>query len=194
MKKILSKAESERKNRRNQIVIGIILIGLMTLSTAGYAITSNSDNKDSKPVEYNGVTFTRSSDYWSFNSNGYDFLTKYNPEETKDIQISNKILLEDYKNKPLYFATLSGVPDIEIARNLNERIALRIQSACISENNCTQDLPLKDCSLDNIIVIKEPLTNQSEMIYQDEKCIFIRANELNQTKYADAFLFNLLGI
>ena len=59
--------------------------------------------------------------------------------------------------------------------------------------DCDKDLPIKNCSEDNVIVIKEP-EKENENIHQEEKCVYITASFENQTKYADAFLFKILGI
>jgi hypothetical protein len=193
MKKILTREQEAKKTRRNQLVIGIILVGLMLLSTAGYAIGNDrSDTNTASQIDYKGVTFVRNGDYWNFNFKDQNFITQYNPEEVKDINVFVQSSLNDYFSKPLYFVTESGQLEMELAVNLKNSV-LRIQSACISEKNCENNLPVKNCSLDNVIIVKEAL-NQTESIYQDRKCIFITAEYTNLTKYEDAFLFKILEI
>jgi hypothetical protein len=197
MKKIVSKSELDKKNQRNQLIIGLILIGLMLLSTAGYALTSNekTDNTEEK-VTINNVQFTRSLDYWKFNARGYEFYTRYNPLELNETKVLITKDLENYKGQTLYIVTPGvGEPNSELIRNIDARILLRAQKACINGENCTsQNLPLKECKTDNLIVFKEPLNNEKERVYEQENCIFIVSSEENQTAYTDAFLFKLLNI
>jgi hypothetical protein len=192
MKKILTKEQEAKKTRRNQLIIGMILVGLMLLSTAGYAINNGSDTTVASKIDYNGVTFVRNSDYWNFNFKGQDFTTQYNPQEVKNINVFSQIYLKDYSNKPLYFVTESGQPEMEIALNLKNNV-LRIQNACLTEKNCENNLPVKNCSLDNVIIIREAI-NTTESVYQDRQCVFITAEYSNLTRYEDAFLFKMLEI
>jgi hypothetical protein len=193
MKKLLTKEEQDKKKKRNQLILGLVLIGLMLFSTAGYALSDREDSSSNiKKINYNGIDFIKdSSDYWRFSLNGYDFITQYNPEETKEIKTLGSKLLADYNGKPLYFSGEAVPAFSEIERNIG-RFALRTSMACLSEN-CSGDYPIKSCSEDNIIAIQ--ITNDSlGDISQDTNCIFINSNELNQTKYADAVLFEILGI
>lgn len=193
MKKILTREQEAKKTQRNQLIIGFILVGLMLLSTAGYAFTNNEgDTTSNGKIDYKGITFVRNGDYWDFSLNGQSYMTQYNPEEVKDINVLTNLSLSDYSNKPLYFATDSGQLEMELATNLKNSV-LRLQSACISEENCENNLPIKDCSVDNVIIIKEAI-NQTERIYQNKKCIFITAEYSNLTRYEDAFLFKVLKI
>lgn len=194
MRKIITKEEQAKKTKRNQLLVGIVLIVLMVLSTAGYALTNYEKTGTVKEVDYNGIRFIKESDYWVFNLNGYEFQTKYNPEEVKNISVSSKTVIDNYKNKPLYFVTETTQPDFEIYRNLNGRFILRSQNACLSDKDCIGDFPIKSCSEDNIIIIKEPSENQTERIYQNGNCVFITASYANQAMYSDAFLFKILGI
>ncbi len=193
MQKILTKEEQEKKAKKNQLLVGLILILLMLLSTLGYALSGRGDSEAIKKAEYKGITFLKSNEYWGFSTNGYDFITKYYPEETKSLSVSNKMLISDYAGKPLYLASDTGQPNAEIVRNMNN-LALRMQSACLSSENCTGDYPIKDCSQDNVISLRIPLENEKERVFQNEKCVFIIAGEENQTMYSDAFLFSALGI
>lgn len=193
MRKIISREEKDKKRRRSQLIIGIILIGIMVLGTAGYAF-SDKENTSSEKIEYNNIEFVKNNDYWNFNLNGNNFITKYNPKETENISFLSYSSINNYANKPLYLISDFNEPNYEISRNLNPFV-LRIQNACISEDNCAENFPIKNCSEDNVIIIKELKTEDvKENIYQQENCIFITASPENQTRYVDAFLFKTLGI
>ncbi len=192
MQRRLTKEQGERRVRRNQFIIGILLIGLMIFSTLGYALTGDDEKTEEK--EYGGIKFIQdSSGYWIFNIQNYEFMTKYNPQEVEDINFLNTITLQDYMNKPLYFVGEFQEPIYELSRNFNNFV-LRFNNACLDEN-CSMAYPVKNCSEDNVIIIQEiDYEKDRENILIDENCVFIKANEVNQTKYADAYLFKLLGI
>lgn len=198
MQKILTKEEREKKTKIKQLLIGSVLILIMILATAGYSLTSsNNDVNSGKIVTYKGVDFVLADDsYWRFNKDGIDFMTRYNPTELNNTKISLiGLSLQNYQGKVLYTA---GEPDdAELMRNIyqlmQKQYIQRYSRACISEN-CTENAPIKNCSADNVIIIKEAGPNQAESIYNDENCVYISASYANQTKYIDAFLFKILRI
>jgi len=178
------------KSKQNQLILGGLLIILMLFSVVGYALGGR-DNENNKKIEYNGIEFVQdNSGYWNFNIQGNKFLTKYNPEETKNINFFTQSKINDYTNKPLYVVGGFQEPNYEISRNLGDFV-LRMQEACLFEENCLDSLPIKNCSVDNIIVIGN---SEKQIIRQQENCIFIEATLENQVKYVDKFLFNVLGI
>ena len=188
MRSLLDKKDN---SKRNQLILGIGLIIIMVFSTMGYAL-SGRDNKNNEKINYKNIEFIKdNSGYWRFNINGNEFLTKYNPLEIQDIKFKGNLKLLDLQDKPLYFAGDSNEPFIEIARNI-EKFVLRMQNACVSEEDCEGDLPIKNCFKDNVIVIKEAEGN--ETIYQQGNCIFIKADFVNQTKYVDKFIYDLLEV
>jgi len=190
MQKILTKEERKRKEQKNQLIIGAILIGLMIVSTAGYAL-GNSKEDETEKVNFGGVEFVRdNSGYWKFNVQGYDFFTLYNPSEVEDINFFNSQSLQNYNGKPLYFVGGFQESNIEISRNLNSFV-LRFNEACLSED-CEGDFPVKNCSEDNVIIFEE-IDGKGSIIEKDN-CIFIKSDLGNQTRYADAYLFKLLRI
>lgn len=194
MKRILTKKERDKKIRKNQLIIGSILILLMVFSTLGYALSGKEDEQISK-IEYNEINFIKDkSGYWNFEINNQKFSTKYNPGEINERGISffSYLNINSYKNKPLYFEGI-GEPVYEIGKNLRSFVS-RVQGACLSEENCEENLPIKNCSANNIIIIQEPDKNEREKIYTEDNCVFITASLSNQTMYADAFLFEILGI
>jgi hypothetical protein len=197
MQKILTKEERERKTKIKQLLIGGVLILIMVLATAGYSLMSG-DNQDSiKVVNYKGVKFVQGDDsYWRFNQGGVDFMTQYNPTELNDTKVSLiGLSVQTYQGKVIYTA---GEPDeAELLRNIYQLIQSgfigRYGRACITEN-CSENAPLKNCSEDYIIITQEAKNNETEKIYQDEKCVYIISSYANQTRYIDAYLYKILGL
>ena len=196
MEKLITREEKSKKSRRNQIVLVAILAVLMLFSTVAYALMDRGDDKSNPNIlEYNGVVFYNDGSYWRFDYAGYSYVTKYNPNETLSMPVLTDARISDFIDKPLYIVSPKGDSYNEVYLNfLRSSITERLNDACVPNMNCTDNVPVKNCSKDMVIIIKEPEKNQDENIYQDENCIFITAQYSNQTKYVDAFLFEILGI
>ncbi len=188
MKKITSKQEKSRKKNRNQLIVGLILIGVMLFSVIGYSFQGSGGNVNKK-IKYNGFEFIKQGDFWVLNINNNNFVFKYNPEEVEKI---NEYLtpLNGYYDQPLYIFSESNAAELEIYRNLNLFVQ-RIQKACPEgEKNCGENDPFKTCK-DNFIIIKE---SNSSKIYQEENCVFIEGKQEDLVKLSDGFLFKIFGI
>ncbi len=189
----MSKEDEERKKRRNQIIIGVILVGVMLFSTLGFALNSNpTDNSDSvkgRKVNYNGYEFTLlDNGLWYLNIGNSEFVFKYNPNEVERVPGFIKSL-NAYSGLPLYISSESLEAEQEIYINL-DNVILRRQYACINENNCKEGFPIKTCS-DNFIIIEE--SNVTE-ISQNNSCVFIKAPKTELVKVTDEFLFKTIGV
>lgn len=197
IKKIVTKDDQERKRKRNYILIGVVMVLLMVISPAGYTMLQDKDNSQVNSIKYNGIDFVKDGNgYWEFQYNSQAFITQYNPLELNDTKVSTLFSLSSYNGQVLSFDwndSQEGVAELD--RNLEgNKIPLRVvPKACLSED-CPGNYPIKDCSVDNVISFRYPVNNEAERVYTDENCVFIVANQTNQIKYADAFLYNILGI
>jgi len=206
IRKIMSTEELEKKSQKNKVIMSVVLAVIMLFSTAGYFVfdfTSTNEAGSSSKIEYNGVEFSKT-DYetWKFSYGGNSYETLYNPNETSNVSVeagfSKKI--SDYYGNVLYFSaepieSLSAGGSQEILRNL-ENLISRTNYACLADDlNCTleQDYPVKNCSVDNVIVFKAAEGNNS-VISQNEKCAVITYALGDDEKAADAFLFGMMGI
>jgi len=163
MRRIISKGEKNKKTKRNQWILGILLILLMAFSTLGYALGGRGDEGGSNKIEYKGIEFIQdNSGYWNFVIQGQQFIILNNPEDISEINFLSILNLNSYSNKPLYFVGDIREGASEISRNLAERFVLRIQQACLDEDDCEGNFPIKNCSSDNIIIFKEILSNGAE--------------------------------
>ncbi len=188
-KRLLSAKDKKSKDRFNQLLIGLVLIFIMFLSVLGYALSGNQDEKsDNGKVVYNGLEFVNQNGYWTTSLENFQFNFKYNPNEVEVIE-STLNYANSYYDKPLYIKSDDSSATSEIYINLNQ-IVQRMQNACIDEEGCEGDLPIKDCN-DNFIIIKE---NNLTSITQNESCVFINGPRENLTMIVDAFLFKILGI
>lgn len=188
MRKIVSKQSEARRRKKNQTIIGIVLIIVMFGSVFGIIIGSFGKKDSSNGVEYNGFKFVESNGFWLTNVGGATFVFKYNPHEVNDISfISGGI--NKYEGRPLYVYSESDEAKLEIYRSFDQ-VAQRMQEACVEGVECGGDLPIKGCE-DNFIIIQEA----SEIgIRADENCVFIDGPKENLTMVTDEFLFKTLGI
>ena len=74
----------------------------------------------------------------------------------------------------------------EISNNIGKYIQ-RFNEACLQGENCTKDVPTKDCS-SNIIIFE--IGNETK-VYSEQNCVYIVGDSI---KGADAFLYKILGI
>jgi len=188
MRAIESKKDAEKKKKKNQFIIGGILIIIMVGSTFGIIVNSFGDNQKASKIEYNGYEFVERNDFWITKMGNYQFMFRYNPTQVEKIDAQVRYV-NSYYGVPVYISSEDYVSEVEIYRNL-ANIVQRFQGACLTEEDCPENWPIKDCS-NNFIIIKK--ANESR-IYQDENCVFIEGKEENLTQMTDEFLFLILDI
>jgi hypothetical protein len=184
MRKIVSKKESGKKTRRNQFVIGGILIIIMLFSVL--AINSGGTSSENT-IEYNGFEFTEINGYWVTVFENSNLIFSYKPGEPEKTDISLNI--KDYSNQPLYIYSEDSSAEIEVYKNL-VNFALRIQRACPADKVCDINVPKKTCE-DNFIIISEA---ERPLIKEDSNCIIINGEKEELVKYTDSVLFKIFGI
>ena len=202
MKKIETKSEREKKQRRNQIIVGIILVAIMLLSTAGYSIMDRSARQQQgqgEKKQYNNFEFVSSGGLWQLQNQNFGLVVRYLPQDVENISYSARLSQDFFSGREVYFSALNDETKIaanEIAKNLP---ALRVQLACLEEQEnmaeCSE-LPLKTCK-DTLIVINGQ-GNETEFassrVYQDENCIYIDSTAKNLIRAADRLLFGVYGV
>lgn len=191
IRRIETQADIEKRETRKKLIIGIILVGVMILSTAGFAFLNNPSTDSTLITEnYNGYEFfLNNNGLWQTQIQGQPFQFQFSPNETSTVDLQG-IDFSFYSGKPLYFISENPEASDEIVSNIG-RFLPRAQNACLQGQNCTEDLPEKNCTLDNIIIIKE--SNESSLIREDN-CIFIQGPYADLVKWSDAFLYKILGV
>ena len=190
MIKIISKHEENRRKKKNQFVVGFILIFIMFFSVVGYSLGGRTPaNDDSSKINYNGFEFVNQNGLWVLDIDGFNFVFRYNPEQVEKSYSQIKSI-DNYYQKPLYIYSENPEAEAEIYVNLGQ-VALRTQPACLDGEKCkNENLATKTCS-DNFIIIKE---GNSSDITQEENCVFIQAPSYSLTRLTDEFLFKVFGI
>lgn len=187
MRRIVSKEEQSKKQRRNQIIVGVVLILVMIVSTFGI-VRDSFGNESSTSVKYSGIEFVKQNGFWIAEIGGFNLIVRYNPYETEKISAQLNSL-ETYYDIPLYLSSENNEAIYEIYNNF-EKIAERIQMACLEKNNCDENLPVKSCENNFIIITK----NKTASVVQKDNCVFISGPEENLTKITDDALFEIFGI
>jgi hypothetical protein len=190
MRKIQSQSEKDRKTRKNQIVIGVILISVMVFSVLGFGFGGN--QQENSKETYNGFDFFQENGFWVVELQGNRFYFNYLPRELENISTSGTFDIQDYVDKPLYFVnTQPGAAQI-ILNNIGG-VLLRYQEACVDGESCrNDDLPIKTCG-ENLIIFSE-IDNASSFearVVKEDSCIYISGD---YSKGANALIYDLLGI
>ena len=112
MRKIKSMADIEKARRRNNIILGIIMIFLLTASSLGYSLMS-ADNNEKNIVSENGFDFVRDGGMWKLaiddaragvpSEEGKIFVFQNLPSEVDDINVNVTAQLGMYSGQPVYF-------------------------------------------------------------------------------------------
>ena len=190
MRKIETREETEKRQTRNKVIIAVIFIGLMVLSTAGFALFSGNGITKKSSKTYNDVEFkTNDNGYWEFKIQGQSFQTSFTPEETESIS-ADAISISEFSGKPIYFVNSDPASANEILYNMG-RYATRYQDVCLKDLNCTNpDNIVKTCD-DNLIVFKE---NDEDSVKRDNNCLFINYSPGNEVLVGNRLIFKALGV
>lgn len=184
MRKIVSKEVSAKKRRRNQVVVGLVLVMLMLLSTLGYAFQSFDGNRT---ITYNGREFVEQGGTWFVQFGIFQFAFSYNPKQVSP-STANLSTLEIYYNEPVYIYSESLEARNEVEFNLNQ-VASIIEYACVEEENCEWGYVI-DCT-DTSVIIR---LSETSSIRQEEKCLIIESPQQSLVRNVDSALFKIIGI
>lgn len=178
-----SKEASDRKRRRGQLIIGLVMIGLMVLSSVGYAFSVFSGSNSGTQNQPSGQpVFDGSS--WIVDLGGKKFSFLSSIDDVRNVSFNASVSAGDYSAKSVYLVAESPAVLREI-QGVVGPVALRMQEACYGPCNRT-DLPEKDCS-NQMIIWHASETNR---VYQRDSCVFIEGD----MRAVDAFLYRLLGL
>lgn len=202
MRRIQTQEVKDKKKRRLQIIMGVVLIGLMVSSTIGFSLVFRSGgnfggdnggegNEVGNRITYNGIEFSQSSGFWQSIINNNIIITRHNPEETEGL-IDIEVSINYFSGKPLYYViddeSASAIQ--EIVQNLGV-FSSRYQESCLEDRECrNENLVIKTCA-DNVIILSQG--NQTKA-YKEENCIFLEASSNEAELISDALVFKALGV
>ena len=182
LRKIRTREDSERKSRRNTLILSIVMISILVFSTAGYFTMredNNGTNVGSGEVQNIGG-------FWYFSYNGNDVRLSSSPESAQNVSVLVFNKIENYAGKTVYVASDydSGLYEVNSAL---QNYAERVQPACYGE--CNKNLPEKDCN-ETMIVISRLNSSENGKVYEQDNCVFIEGN----IEAVDAFIYQIFGI
>lgn len=213
MRKLMTKEEERKKQKRNQTVVGIILIGVLVLSVFGMFANSlgdNGGNEDTQATEYNGYTFVNQNQMWISEIGEKELAINNNPSEIEEEFIENIKYegdlkkIEEYPEKTLYLYSEDPMAKNKMYMNFHEDVS-RMQEACpdksIYENQselenteCDENLPIKDCSENFIIIKKSDSSSTESKIVQKENCLVITGSPADLPKLTDIALLEMAEV
>ena len=221
MRKLTSKESERKKQKRNQVLVGIVLIGVLVVSVFGIFVNSFGQNQSpatGNQMEYKGYQFFKDqrNNVWITQIGQKQFAFKYSPqdiidivENSSEINFSGNIkTLNNYANRPLYVYSEDYNSKLEIYRNLYNT-SLRTQDACPDKNltneyselkplSCENEWPVKNCQ-DNFIIINSinESSNGTEIqnkIIQKDNCLIISGEKRNLIGLTDKALLKIIGV
>lgn len=182
MRKIISVHEDEKKKRKNQFIIGGILIFIIVSSLLGYAFQNQDatgSSSSNSTLDYNGITFTNQNGFWAVNYGNQRIAFTYHPSQIPAVDLINLTKsINDFSNKSIYINSYDINAETEMKMDLYP-FASEIKDA---------QLPA-DCN-NNFIIIQ----NGSLGIRQQQNCIFISGQGEDLIKLEDNILFKIFGI
>jgi len=185
MRRIKTQADIDKARRRNNLILGSVMILLLVFATAGYSLMSaGGDDKKSK-VNEGGIDFYKQNGRWLTQIDGVVFGFMYLPSEVSNVDVNISANLGQYVGQTLYFAP-ENENSLQIENNIG-KYALKTQGGCLENRTCEEDVPIIGCDKNLIIFDSGNLTK----VYQEENCVFIVGDALKAT---DAFLYKLLQI
>lgn len=201
MRRIVSAREVEKRNQRNQVIVGVILVSLMLFSILGYAFqgrdssSDDSTNSENGIYEYNSYKFLYQNGLWALDFLNSFLLFSYYPSsgQVLGFESLNKSY-QDYENETIYFYSENPEAETELKMNLL-LLTKNIQEICLEGKSCEDSsLPVKSCSIqqaDEIIVIQE---STEQKLQQIGNCVIISGQKESLIKLTDEFLFRLFKI
>lgn len=179
MNRIGADKQREEKQKRNLGIVGLILLGLMVLSTVGYAFSAR---QTAQPVSPSSSTGQTPDGLWQVTVDGHIFTFQYDPNELKNITDTTSVTRDTYRNKQVYIDSTNPAITNTLGSFLSV-YAARVQEGC--NGPCERDIPEKNCTSDIIVVWRDMPTNR---IRQEEQCVIIEGD----LRTVQAFLYHLL--
>jgi len=191
-RKLETQKDIEKKRKRNNLVIGVVMIVVLFGSIFGTFLNLFGSSSEAEALNYRGLPLTQQGNMFVLTVGEKMFYFMSNPNEVAqemyDINITSTI--QSYLSRPLYIDSLDYGAAQEIAQNM-QGYPERLANGCIDEEDCVSEVtPIKTCE-DNIIIVRESISNK---VYQEENCIYIEATNEDMIKVTDAFLLKTLGL
>jgi len=154
------------KQKTVKIIWAVFILVIMVSSVIGFMYQPENTNEvNDGSVNYNGFKFINNNGYWVLEKDGQSYYFTNLPDDVKSIEIP-QISINNQKQYFLYV------------------------DACIKEENCPNDWPVKDCTNDGFYF---KISNQSR-VYKDDKCYVLEGSLTDINKEVDKINYIILGV
>ena len=178
--------------KKTQIFVAIFILLIMIFSAIGFVYT-NPDNANQNSLDYKGFKFVlNQNNQYQIDINDNSFIFDYNPNDLSNIDIPEFNLVGD---KYYILVNYSDV-DNNLEYNLGKLgytlnlLGVRPVLACDNEQNCEENLPVKDCSSNSFYFVKGSLNK----VYLDNKCIVIEGDTIGMSRSVDKINLKLINV
>jgi hypothetical protein len=183
MRRIETQGDIEKKRKRNNIILSVLMLVILVGSTVGYAFMYYTGSENNSQTGTTGNEKIRQvGSKWRVNVSGAEFQLSSSPESIANVSVENFISSGNYYGKTVYIDSNSNEITYEIA-SIVGKFAEKVQEGCLGA--CERNLPEKNCS-DYVIVWNR---TREDRVYQKENCVFIDGS----IRSVDAFLYKLIG-
>lgn len=212
MKPLETQAKKERKSRRSQLVISIVIAAIMIFSVIGFAMLERYQGEapGQNVTSYRNYKFVSTEGGWQtiirISEQDIAINTYYLPQEVENISSQGKPLLSEFVQKELYLVASSALErQAALEYNALSKIAKRMQFACSEEKENTSfcvdnNLPIKSCddvSEATAIVILEELeesSSESSSVNYKNYCLEIKGKGSELIRANEKALFMIFNI
>lgn len=188
IKRIKSQSQLDKERKRNQTIVGLVLVFLMVFSSIGYAFLSNDGNSSQTATEkFGNLVFQQQNGLWALQIADRVLFFENLPQDVSEVNISDNISLSNYLGEEVYF--VNADTSLSKVASALQNIPSRMQEACLERIKCIgEDLPTKTCQ-DNLIVFN--FSESETQVKKEDNCIFLNGNT---AKSSDKFIYRLFGI
>lgn len=217
MRPIETRAQREARERKNKIVLGLIIVIIMVFSTVGYVLWQRqpTEQEQENLRKYNNHTFIRTENGWQTEAIP-NYTSVYLPDDLENITIESesKPSISVFKNKVL-FIVANDNKEQQAAYSLGTALSQfveRMQLACSEQESesdfCLENnLPIKSCEDANaqtaIIVIEKQEVEEIDesekaeeiktTISYEDGCLTIRGKGSELVMAAEKAVFIIFG-
>ena len=167
---------------------------LFVFSTLGF-VMQRSSNETRKSFEYNGLKLFQQDGKWVLVLDNRVYFFRYFPAELENMTGDFSLNL----SQKMYFVYNSS-DDVDFSGEMTRlgsllaKKGVRLVKACVSEEYCPEDLPIRPCNNETVPRIFFKLGNTTQA-YDDQNCKVLEANStFEMDKAIDRVYYQLIGV
>ena len=177
--------------KKTQVFVAIFILLIMIFSAIGFVYTNPDTNQNS--LDYKGFKFVlNQNNQYQIDMNGNSFIFDYNPNDLSNIDIPEFNLEGDKYYILVNYSDVDNNLEYSLGKlgyTLN-LLGVRPVLACDNEQNCQENLPVKDCNSNSFYFKKSNLNK----VYLDNKCIVIEGDTTGISKSVDKINLKLINV